>query len=109
MEVNLAIICACLTTLKPLLARLFPRLLATTASSNTYGPGKSIGRARESVAVPSHRVQGTVVVDERSFLELDSDAKSDDGFPIPMRDLEEQRKRDFGVAEPNRAYTKYAG
>ncbi len=36
-EVNLAIICACLTTLKPLVARVFPKLLG---SSYTETPGE---------------------------------------------------------------------
>jgi len=41
-EVNLAIIAACLTTLKPLLVRTFPNLLGS--SLNAYGPSSNMMR-----------------------------------------------------------------
>jgi len=50
-EVNLAVICACLTTIKPLLSRMFPRLLGPSSGDgerHTGGEeerGETIGRA----------------------------------------------------------------
>lgn len=44
-EVNVAIICACLPTLKPLIIRIFPSLLGSTRK----GPGASAGASRVAV------------------------------------------------------------
>lgn len=52
-EVNAAIVTACLTTLKPLLARLFPSLMASAtpsssrSSSSSSSPSSSAGSARK--------------------------------------------------------------
>jgi hypothetical protein len=46
-EINAAVVCACLTTLKPLLGRVFPRLLASYRPSNEGDPEmRSSGRTR---------------------------------------------------------------
>ena len=39
LEVNVAVICACLTTIKPALARLFPRLISSSERSNDLENG----------------------------------------------------------------------
>jgi hypothetical protein len=46
LEVNIAVICACLTTIKPLLARMFPRLLSSSKEGD-YEDIETIGQARQ--------------------------------------------------------------
>ncbi len=47
LEVHLAVICGCLTTIKPLLARIFPRLFSRVEVSEDANDGlETIGRAR---------------------------------------------------------------
>ena len=51
LEVNIAVICACLTTIKPLLSRMFPCLFMP----RDLGPGQrvvTIGRARQGPRNP---------------------------------------------------------
>ncbi|KAL2167290.1 hypothetical protein VTG60DRAFT_1449 [Thermothelomyces hinnuleus] len=47
-EVNGAIVCACVMTLKPLLARVFPRIWGSTGWSGSGGSGGSSNRRRRS-------------------------------------------------------------
>lgn len=39
LEVNIAVVCACITTIKPVLARFFPRLFASDWSGSESGSG----------------------------------------------------------------------
>ncbi|KAK1753616.1 hypothetical protein QBC47DRAFT_415394 [Echria macrotheca] len=52
-EVNLAIICACLTTLKPLGVRLFPRLLASSTRRTSAYPVGSFGVRQQGIPLAS--------------------------------------------------------
>jgi len=70
-EVNLAIICACLTTLKPLLVRLFPRLLGSTITTR-YGTGASGMRPTRGTVTGQ---RSTVVEEEEGgFTRLDNES-----------------------------------
>ncbi|KAM7184595.1 hypothetical protein V8F20_012160, partial [Naviculisporaceae sp. PSN 640] len=40
-EPSLAVICACLTTIKPLVSKLFPKLLSGSNDSTSYGPNQT--------------------------------------------------------------------
>lgn len=77
-EVNLAIICACLTTLKPLVARVWPKLLASTRGT-TYRGGQT-GAKQVSVGGSSFSKgsRPTVVGDEEGhvFTRLDDGDKA---------------------------------
>ena len=68
-EVNLAIICACLTTLKPLVVRIWPTLLASTTRHETYGEKPAEKKNQVSVGGSSFGTNGeeegpTVLGDE---------------------------------------------
>jgi len=104
-EVNLAIICACLTTLKPLLQKLLPNLLGSAAYGQTataYGTTAVRNRRGGSSALSSathrgrteHRLEKPSVTKLREIdEELDGSAVSDETQPSPlyrMDDLEAQ-------------------
>jgi hypothetical protein len=77
-EVNLAIICACLTTLKPLVARFFPKLLGSTADP-THGPTTGTHQARGTIVGGAATAQRHTAPDGRSFVHLDDESlKSDE-------------------------------
>ncbi len=114
-EVNLAIICACLTTLKPLLARMFPKLLGSSAATR-YGPtttGRNVGsRYGGGVGPPtdtvtSQHLKRPVTVEEREFSRLDDESvKSEQGL-VPAYELEVRGKTGaghHGVTKPERSY-----
>jgi rhodopsin domain-containing protein len=66
-EVNLAIVCGCLTTLRPLFVRLFPRLGVTTAIiPGSEGAPNTIGGTTRHYRQPA--------IPSRSFLRLDGDS-----------------------------------
>ena len=83
-EVNLAIICACLMTLKPLVVRVWPTLLASTARHETYGEKPAEKKKQVSVGGSSTGTNGgeeegpTVLGDEEEghiFTRLDDSDK----------------------------------
>ncbi|KAK3896661.1 hypothetical protein C8A05DRAFT_20412 [Staphylotrichum tortipilum] len=83
-EVNLAIICACLTTLKPLVARFFPKLLDSMSSEKTSQGGTLCHTGRHGTiggggaGSAAQRTRRTTL-EERSFARLDDDSlKSDE-------------------------------
>jgi hypothetical protein len=93
-EVYLAIICACLTTLKPFLVRFFPALLGTTHAA-TYDSNSAVRRTGVTASV--QRTQVTVRDDEeRCFTRLDddsSDKSADIHNPAAMYELDQQVQR----------------
>jgi hypothetical protein len=92
-EINLAVICASLTTLKPLVDRLFPRLLGSTpAGSGGPGPVVTIGKQRvrsrsnqERSPAKSHDGRSTLSEDgEPDFAMYDLEARPGPGCELPM-------------------------
>ena len=78
---NLAIICACLTTLKPLIVRFFPKLLGSMSASR-YGTTVRNGAAAAPDMVGTQRVkQRHTTMEEREFSRLnDESVKSEQGL-----------------------------
>jgi hypothetical protein len=100
-EVNLAIICACLTTLKPLIVRMFPRLLKTShlATPRTLGyTDRATGTAVSGHGTRAKR-------ESASFARLE-DADSNDSTGCEMDELESQVQRGVYMAAPPKAYTR---
>jgi len=95
-EVNLAIICACLATLKPLLHKLFPKLLGPGYGGSTaYGTAASRGRqGATALRSTEHRGRTDVPMSISKPREVDEgSAISDEGGrspAFPMDDLEAQ-------------------
>jgi len=100
-EINLAVICACLTTLKPLVDRLFPTLLGSSpAGSAEPGPIDTIGMRRvrskstqEHSFARSHDGRSTLSEDGAPDLAMqDIEARPGPGceLPIPARVHEKQ-------------------
>jgi hypothetical protein len=100
-ELNLAIICACLTTFKPLIVRVFPKLL------------KSSRMATPRTLAYTDRATGTAVSghgtrpkrESSSFARLE-DADSNDSAGCEMDELEDQVQRGVYMAAPAKAYTR---
>lgn len=120
-EVNLAIVCACLTTLKPLIARLFPRLLKSTYG--TLGPASYPDRSAAAVpagpngdAARASRIRLGGENGAWSDLKLEvpperSPGGSDDEEGCEMEDLGNQIRRGIyidgiSVSAPPKAYSK---
>ena len=101
-EVYLAIICACLTTLKPFLVRFFPALLGTTHATATYDPNSAVRRTGVTASV--QRTQVTVKDDEeRCFTRLDddsSDKSADIHDSAAMYELDQQVQRGSYLLSP---------
>ena len=117
-EINLAVICACLTTLKPLLARLFPKLLGTSMASGygttgrnvavRYGDASRTGGAPLTTTLSSQRKKRHITVEEHEFAKLDGESiKSEHGFvasyPLGIGG-ETGGGRHYGVTRPERLY-----
>lgn len=105
-EVNLAIICACLTTLKPLIARVFPRLLRSTypgtpRSLDYIEPGTG-------TALSASRSHGARVIHESESVVKLSDARSNDSEEREMDDLERRIQGGVYMAAPPKAYARFA-
>jgi hypothetical protein len=87
-EVNLAVICACLTTLRPLIVRLFPRLLASTRTYNLDAP-TTIGGThhRHTQAAP------------RSFARLDGESVKSEEYihHVSSYELEERNPKEHDM------------
>lgn len=101
-EVNLAIICACMTTLKPLVARVFPQLLQSGDRGTPGSLGYIERRPWTAVSVPrnpdSRAKQGST-----ASVELDT-ALSNDSGDCEMDDLEkDQIQRGVYMAMPAEA------
>jgi hypothetical protein len=106
-EVNLAIICACLTTLKPLVARVFPRLL----QSRDWGPSGSLGYIEHQtwIAVNAPRNPGAraKLGSNKSSTKLDQALLSNDSGACEMEDLEQGHiHRGVHVATPAKAHAR---
>ncbi|KAK0642033.1 hypothetical protein B0T16DRAFT_335240 [Cercophora newfieldiana] len=107
-EVNLAIICACLTTLKPLLVHLFPRALGTT-DVTPYTLGSSMRPKAGAV-----NVQRTTVVqaEEGSFTRLDDESVKSTNALSPAATYEMESHAKYAatytvhVAAPSKAHEK---
>ncbi|GAB1317787.1 Rhodopsin domain-containing protein [Madurella fahalii] len=87
LEVNIAVICACLTTIKPLLAPLFPWIFSAPASPPRHGPEiETIGRANQrggggrpediSVVTDNHELESRVAGYIRSDKEKSTTTES---------------------------------
>jgi hypothetical protein len=91
LELNIAIVCSCLGTLKPLISRFFPRLLSTTRTNrNVYirqddgqdGNGHESGTAKSRYATvkakADHESQREMVARSADSVEL-SDFEANTG------------------------------
>jgi hypothetical protein len=114
-EVNLAIICACLTTLKPLVVRVFPRLLRSTAGytatshSGTLGyqyhAGQRTGTGASSPPRTHHGGGSRARGESAGFVKLDDHARSNESDEWEMEDLESVQRGVY-LATPPKAYAK---
>ncbi|KAK4156609.1 hypothetical protein C8A00DRAFT_12471 [Chaetomidium leptoderma] len=103
-EVNLAIICACLTTLKPLIVRILPRLLKSSYAADS-GQLAYIDQGTGTAARVS-RNHGTIVkAESASFVKLDN-ARSNDSEEYEIDDLEGQIQRGVYMAAPAKVYAR---
>jgi hypothetical protein len=103
-EVNLAIICACLTTLKPLIARMFPRLLKSTHMETPRSLGY-ISRGTGPAASAS-RSRGTrVKLASGSSVKL-CNTRSNDSEEGGMDDFERHIQEGSYTAPPPKAYAR---
>ncbi|KAI3323480.1 hypothetical protein HD806DRAFT_496829 [Xylariaceae sp. AK1471] len=91
LEVNIAVVCACLTTIKPLLARVFPRLLSSSKEGD-YRDIETIGRARQKPRDPFSSDITTIV----STGSRQSDTATEN---VKMGDLEAQKGCDSASAD----------
>jgi hypothetical protein len=62
-EVNMAVVCACLTTIKPVLARFFPRLLSPTPGTDEDESAPWSGAMERVRGKPGRSLDGDVPVD----------------------------------------------
>ncbi len=107
----MAIICACLTTLKPLLTRFFPKLLGSTTEKTSQGGTLSHTGHRGTIggtgsgATAAQRTRRTTL-EERSFARLDDDSLKSDEEEGPPSSYEMDAgvgKHGF-VTAPGKAY-----
>lgn len=92
-EVNLAIICACLTTLKPLITKLFPRLLR---SYGTFGPSSFPNPMSTDIPGGTRGGMGQIRHETSSWANMQpksSPRASEDGERRNVEDLEDQIQR----------------
>jgi hypothetical protein len=106
-EVNLAIICACLTTLKPLITKLFPKALGsgygtygTNGIGNTTHRGGGGGGTKMTVTTAK---RPHVDVEGGSFSELHDDSSA---AALPMEEFESHSDRRLDLTTPTGAYAK---
>ncbi|KAK4443639.1 hypothetical protein QBC34DRAFT_498874 [Podospora aff. communis PSN243] len=109
-EVNLAIICACLTTIKPLLVHLFPNILGTTHAT-PYSLGSSIVRPKTAgVSIECT----TIVRAEKGFSRLEADVESVKSTnalsPVVSYEMENKNKARMmytvQISAPSKAHEK---
>ncbi|KAL3464295.1 hypothetical protein BJX64DRAFT_298567 [Aspergillus heterothallicus] len=79
-ECNVAIICACLPFLRPLISRIFPRFLSTNSYNNKYTPNNNPTRTTAGHGSNTQGARGLYSQDpEFGLLTIDGDAKGTDG------------------------------
>ncbi|KAK5652229.1 hypothetical protein OQA88_10726 [Cercophora sp. LCS_1] len=106
-EINLAIICACLTTLKPLVARFFPRLLGSAFASSYSAAIKTIPSRREVMATSTvHSKRASVILEQHCFSKLEDADKTPEVYTSDLAfELERQTHQgSYLVPEPSKAY-----
>lgn len=124
-EVNLAIICACLTILKPLLVQLFPRLLNSTVRSGTSFSRASATRPQgikmsDNTTPPKQEgetIEGEADLEmeadgggRRDFTRLDDASTQDMSSKEDARDSGQYRRQDtsprgsYIVTPPSKAH-----
>ncbi len=98
-EVNLAIICACLTTLKPLIVRLFPEFLGSMSSRFDITAHNG---AAAPETVGTQRVKPRqIAIEEREFSRLDEESvKSEQGLVAYEMDFGGEGR----LEKPGRSY-----
>ncbi|KAH7067024.1 hypothetical protein BKA63DRAFT_425415 [Paraphoma chrysanthemicola] len=105
-ELNTAILCACLPTLRPLIVRLFPSLLPSGhGRANYYQPssGNTAFRSGNKSYVASNMdrtIKRTIVVDSASETAI---VTSTDDFPLTDMDSEDAYSRKKGDIEDGEA------
>lgn len=111
-EINLAIVCACLTTLRPLVARLFPRLLGMTISTSALnGDGTSgqtgLPETIGSATMQAPRRHGAIHEEEREFAGLvdDEPNKSERRYELDVQPEAEAAV----IKRPGRTYGNLSG
>ncbi|GAB1316423.1 hypothetical protein MFIFM68171_06633 [Madurella fahalii] len=114
-EVNLAIICACLTILKPLVVKLFPRLLR---SYGTFGPASFPNQMSTGISAGRRDGMGRTRPENGSWTNVKPESRprissqsSEDGERRDVEDLEDQIQRGvyvdgISVSLPPKAYTR---
>ncbi|KAK4129049.1 hypothetical protein N657DRAFT_51133 [Parathielavia appendiculata] len=102
-EVNLAIICACLTTLKPLIVRLFPNLL----KSSYMGTPRTLGYI-DPASGTAASVHGPRVKHGSASFQVArvDDVRGTDSEGCEMDDLENQIQRGAYIVTPSKAYAR---
>ncbi|KAK4044385.1 hypothetical protein C8A01DRAFT_31439 [Parachaetomium inaequale] len=115
-EVNLAIICACLTTLKPLVVRVFPRLLqsaagytATSSGTLDYHGERRMGTAGASLPRTHHHSSGSSSrPGGESAVSVKLDNARSDGSMTDEWEMEDLESVQRGVylATPPKAYAR---
>ncbi len=93
---NLAIICACLTTLKPLIVHFFPTLLGTTSTSRSGTTARN-GTAAAPSTIGTRRAKREV-----STPDDDESLKSELGLVACEMDMDMGGERE--VTRPERSY-----
>ena len=104
-EINLAVICPCLTTLKPLVDRFFPRLLGSTAPTHPE-LGENIANGGGQGPMRPH-VMSTIGDTERGCSQLDDVSTHSTGVCLPLdaHDLADQSDKSPKVTTPPEAHT----
>ncbi len=105
-EVNLAIICACLTTLKPLLVRFFPKLLGGSIATRYGTTPNAVPPASRSADVTrgGGQKKRMLTVEEREFARLE-DGESVKSEQSLVRGYE-MEVVGGGITRPGRVYGK---
>ena len=84
-EINLGIICACLPTLRPLIRRFFPRVLATTCSHSA----SRVARSESHLVTPGVNPDDGVAVHDAGL--------PDEEVALPVREKTKLRDSNAGV------------
>ena len=101
-EVNMAVLCACLITMKPLISKLFPRMLSSGGEEGYVGEGiETIGHARQNRRNPLETDVSAV---------LGNISTSTATAATEMADLERQKSRgssgvESDIVSPGREVT----
>lgn len=111
LEVNTAIVCACVMTLKPFLTHYFPSLTRSrpTSSPTGHSPHESAGGA--PLTIGSRPVRNLPHDDRQSWLIIrdgDDIASKTDGFELSAsnKELEAHANRNAGLKWPNRPHIR---